>query len=205
MRILHQTIYPIKAVQVENEKKLVEQLSNNDLKAFDQLYNLYSQKLYRFSFSMLKNVEDSKEIVQEVFFRVWNKRQDINTSKSFKSFLFTISYNLIVDQLRLKLKENEYRNFLKKYFDSNSVSQSNLTDFETISKQVELAVEELPGKRKQIYTLSRKNGLSHKEIAGQLGITVKTVENQISLALKHIKLKLGKDILLALLFLNLFH
>lgn len=191
-------------MQVEDEKKLVAQLRGDNIGAFDQLYHIYSQKLYLFSFSMLKNTEDSKELVQEVFYRVWNKRHEINTAKSFKSFLFTISYNLIIDQLRLKLKDQEYRNFLKKYFDSNTASQSNLTDFETINKQVELAVNELPQKRKKIYTLSRKDGLSHKEIAEQLGITVKTVENQISLSLKHIKLKLGKDILLILLFLNLF-
>lgn len=192
-------------MQVEEEKILVAQLLKDDPKAFDQLYQLYSQKLYRFSFSMLKNAEDSKEVVQEVFFRVWNKRKEINTAKSFKSFLFTISYNIIVDQLRTKLKDQEYRNFLKKYFELNTASQSNLTDFETISKQVELAISELPEKRKNIYTLSRKNGLSHKEISEQLGITVKTVENQISLALKHIKLKLGKEVLLSLLYINLFY
>ncbi len=195
----------MKILHVDDEKKLVTQLKGNDIKAFDSLYHHYSQKLYQFSFSMLKNTEDSKEIVQEVFFRIWNKREDINTAKSFKSFLFTISYNLIVDQFRLKLKDQEYLKFLKRYFDSNTANQSNLSDLETIRKQVQLAVNELPKKRKKIYQLSRENGLTHKEIAEHLKISVKTVENQISLSLKHIKLKLGKDILLVLLFLYLFY
>ena len=91
----------------DKEILLVSQLIKSDKKAFDALYHRYSKKLFSFSFSFLKNEEDSKEIVQEVFLRIWNKRKQIDGTKSFKSFLFTISYNLIIDQLRIKLKNKE--------------------------------------------------------------------------------------------------
>ena len=188
----------------KDEKLLVSQLRNNEVKSLDILFDKYSAKLYRFSFSLLKNHEDSKEIVQETFFRVWDKRNEIDSSKSFKSFLFTISYHLIIDQLRLKLKDQEYRSFLKEYFKTEELKIKSEPDFESLNRQIASIIEELPAKRKQIFTMSREQGLSHKEIAGQLNISVKTVENQINLALKLIKSRLGNDILPVLLFLSLF-
>jgi len=187
-----------------DEKKLVAQLRNNEVKSFDILFEKYSAKLYRFSFSLLKNHEDSKEIVQETFFRVWDKRREIDSSKSFKSFLFTISYHLIIDHLRLKLKDQEYRSFLKEYFKTEEVKVDSVIDYETLNRQIAAVIAELPDKRKQIFKLSREQGLTHKEIAGQLNISVKTVENQINLALKLIKSRLGNDIFPVLLFLSLF-
>lgn len=189
---------------IENEKLLVSRLRNNEVKSFDILFEKYSARLYRFSFSLLKNDEDAKEIVQETFFRVWEKRHEIDSSKSFKSFLFTISYHLIIDQLRVKLKDQEYRRYLKEHFKTEEVPINSNADYENLNRQIAAVIEELPAKRKQIYTMSRKNGLSHKEIAGQLNISVKTVENQINLALKLIKTRLGKDIVPVLLFLSLF-
>jgi RNA polymerase sigma-70 factor (ECF subfamily) len=187
-----------------DEKILVSQLRNNDVKSFDILFEKYSTKLYRFSFSLLKNHEDSREIVQETFFRVWDKRHEIDSSKSFKSFLFTISYHLIIDQLRLKLKDQEYRSFLKEYFKTEEVKVNSEADYETLNRQISTIIEKLPVKRKQIFTLSREKGLNHKEIAEQLNISVKTVENQINLALRLIKSRLGTDIFPVLLFLSLF-
>lgn len=188
----------------ESDKNLVLQLKNNEVEAFDSLFHKYSGKLYGFAFSLLKNHEDSKEIIQEAFIRIWEKRDEIDSSGSFKSFLFKISYNLIIDQLRARLKDKAYKEFLVQYFESEKFELKTNLDYETIREQVRLAVNELPEKRKQIYILSRDMGLSHKEIAKKLGISAKTVENQIGLALKHIREFLGKDILAILLFLSIF-
>jgi len=192
-------------MQNDNDKQLVLLLKKNEVKAFDTLFQKYSNKLYRFSFSLLKNSEDSKEIVQEAFFRIWNKRNEIDAFKSFKSYLFTISYHLVIDQLRLRLKDQEYRSFLHEYFDLADDNLNSTSDFETLNQRIELAVNELPEKRKQIYLMSRENGLSHKEIAEQLSINVKTVENQVGHAIKHIKLSLRNDFLPMLLIVSLFY
>lgn len=197
----------MKSTDIKNkhdDKLLVQQIKNNEVKAFDALFHKYSEKLFRFSFSLLKNEEDSKGIVQETFLRIWRKRKEIDSTKSFKSFLFSISYNLVVDQLRLRLKDQEYRKFLVTYFESEKFELSNNLDYNKIVEQIRHAVEELPAKRQQIYTLSREVGLSNKEIAQRMGITVKTVENQITLALKHLKQSLGKDVIPIVLFLSLF-
>jgi RNA polymerase sigma-70 factor (ECF subfamily) len=188
----------------EIDKKLIIQLNNNGVEAFDSLFLQYSEKLYCFAFSLLKNNEDAKEIVQEAFVRVWEKRKQIDSSKSFKSFLFTVSYNLIVDQLRHRLKDKQYREFLIDYIGAEKIELHTNIDYNIIKSKIRGAVEELPEKRKQIYVLSREVGLSHKEIASKLGISTKTVENQIGLALKHIKLRLGNEIVAIFLFMSIF-
>jgi len=187
----------------ENEDKLlILQMRDNNVQAFDFLFRKYHNKLFGFAFSLLKNREDAKEIVQEAFCRIWAKRHEIDSSKSFKSFLFTISYNLIVDQLRLRLKDQEYRKHIYDCFEPGVFNHTKV-DVKIITGKVQSAVEELPAKRRQVYMLSRENGLSQKEIADKLGITVKTVENQLTLSLKHIRLRLGNGIL-PLMFLWLF-
>lgn len=192
------------AIPEINDHTLVIQLKNNQVEAFDTLFRRYCDKLFRFSFSLLKDVEVSREIVQETFVRIWEVRYQIETGKSFKSFLFSISYHLIIDELRLRLKDQQYRDFIIKHFEEQSEKQVNNIDYQTIEKKINTAVDELPSKRKEIYNLSRNNGLSHKEIAEKLNISTKTVENQINLSLKHIKLRLGKEIVPILLFLSLF-
>ena len=188
----------------ENEIKLISQLQKDDVKAFDRLFHIYSRRLYRFAFSLLKNREDSEGIVQEVFLRVWDKRAGIDSSKSFKSYLFTISYHLIMDQLRLRLKEKTYQSHLEKFFNAEELTLEQEADYNLLKSQIDEVVEELPEKRKQIYRLSREEGLSHREISEKLNISVKTIENQITLALKHIKSRLGHELLGVMLFISLF-
>ncbi len=188
----------------ETEKMLLVLLRNGDTGAFDQLFRKYSPKLFRFALSLLKSDDDAREIVQETFFRIWNRRQEIAPDKSFKSFVFTISYNLMIDQLRLRLKDQEYRRFLSENFEIGQERLSVTIDYDTLCSQIEQAVEELPDRRKAIFTLSRNAGMSHREIAEKMGVSVKTVENQINLSLKHIRMRLGKDFLPALLLLSLF-
>ena len=186
------------------EIKLINRLQNSDVKAFDLLFRKYSRNLYHFAFSLLKNQEDAEGIVQEVFLRIWNRRVDIDSTRSFKSYLFTISYNLIIDELRLRLKEKKYIHHLEKFFNTEEIITENEAGYNLLKSQIEQVMEKLPDKRKMIYKLSRVEGLSNKEISEKLNISVKTVENQINLAIKFLKLRLGKDILAAALFISVF-
>ena len=187
-----------------DEIEFVSKLQLGDLGAFDRLYYYYSPRLYRFAFSLLKNNEDAEGIVQEVFLILWKKRNEIDSTKSFKSYLFTISHNLIIDQLRKRLKKKEYQAYLERYFDSLTLTPEQVTDCSILKSQVDKAIEELPEKRKHIYKLSREKGLSHKEISKQLNISNKTVENQITLSLRHLRSRLGAELPSVLLYLFLF-
>ena len=187
-----------------SDKQLTDQIKNGQTHAFDQLFDRYSQRLYRFSKSLLKNNEDAEGIVQEVFFRIWKKRDELNEKKSFQSFLFSIAYNLIVDQFRQRVKDQKYEQFIIKRAQQNYLNPGDELEYKELKKQVGKAINELPERRKEIYKLSREEGLSYKEIANRLHIKLKTVENQINLALRHVRKQLGKKTLAIVLFLYLF-
>ena len=102
------------------------------------------------------------------------------------------------------MKDAEYRKFLVQFFESESFGLDVSIDYETIREKVNQAIDELPAKRKQIFILSREAGLSNKEIAEKLNISVKTVENQIGLSISHIRKRLGKGIIATLLFISIF-
>jgi len=187
-----------------SDKQLADQIKKGQTHAFDQLFDRYSQPLYRFSKSLLKNHEDAEEVVQEVFFRIWKKRDELNERRSFQSFLFSIAYNLIIDQFRQRVKDQKYEQFLIKKAKQNYLNPGNELEYKELKKQVNKAITELPKRRKKIYQLSRERGLSYKEIAGRLHIKPKTVENHINLALKYIRKQLGNKTLAVALFLSLF-
>ena len=187
-----------------SDKQLAGQIKKGQTHAFDQMFDRYSQQLYRFSKSLLKNHEDAEEVVQEVFFRIWKKRDELNERKSFQSFLFSIAYNLIVDKFRQRVKDQKHEQFLIKQAQQNYLNPENELEYRELKKQVNKAITELPEQRKKIYQLNREKGLSYKEIAGRLRIKPKTVENHINLALKHIRKRLGNETLAVALFLSLF-
>ena len=147
--------------------------------------------------------EDAEEVVQNSFFRIWEKRSSIDSSHSFKSFLFSIAYHTTIDLLRERLKERKYREIILASA-SSEYNPEEAIEFGDLLEQVEQIVCELPPRKLEIYTLSRKKHLSYNEIAKQLGITVKTVENSINFSLHFIKTRLGRDSILILLLAELF-
>ena len=158
------------------DPNIIKKLKSGNVNAFDLIYQRYHRKVYYFALCYLKNKEDAEGIVQETFLRVWEKRDNIDTTRSFKSWLFTISYHLIIDKLRLRLKEKEYLSQLDRYFNISELTSDQEVDFNILISQIDKIVEDLPEKRKFIYKLSREKGLSHKEISEQLNISVKTVD-----------------------------
>ncbi len=187
----------------QKNKNIASQLRRGDVRAFDELYGLYSQRLYGFAFSMLKNKEDAKEVVQETFFKLWNKKKEINTSHSLKAFLFSIAYNITVDLFRARVKDSDFLSQLKNHLNQESNKTDELLIFNELNERLSNLVAELPEQRKKIYLMSREEGLGHKEIAEKLGIAVKTVENQINLTLKYIRKNIDSNSFL-FLFICLF-
>ena len=188
----------------QSDSELADKIKSGQLKAFDQLYERYSQNLYRFVLSLLKTHEDAEGVVQEVFFRVWKKRKELSGRKSFQSFLFTIAYNVTIDQLRKRVKDQKYEQFLINQAQRNLLNPEDDLEFQDLKNEVEKAIHGLPEKRKQIYIMSREEGLSYKEIADRKQIKIKTVENHINLALRHIRKRLGAKEINIVLFLFLF-
>ncbi len=182
------------------EQRLVVRLRKGESRAFDEIFNLYSGSVYRFAYSFLKNKQDSEGIVQEVFLRVWKNRKKIDEYYSLKAFLFTISYNLIIDRFRERVKDVEYKKILKKNAINFEFSTDKKIEYSELNESYENAVEHLPKRRKIIYKMHRIEGLSYREIAKKMHISTKTVENQMTSALKFIRERLGPETLAAVLF-----
>ncbi|MEL7586513.1 MAG: RNA polymerase sigma-70 factor [Prolixibacteraceae bacterium] len=189
----------------ETTNLLAKSIKEGDLNAFDLLYHTYSQKLYGFAFSILKNHDDAKEIVQDTFLKIWEKREIINPSSSLQAFLFSVSYHTAIDLIRKRFKDDQFRTYLQTQFtDCKSATEEEPAYYQELIRILNNVIGELPEQRKKIYLLSRDEGLSHKEIAEKLNISVKTVENQITLALKTIRKQLISNDLLGLLLLTIF-
>ncbi len=172
-----------------SENDLLIRIRNADEEAFRQMFDLYIKKVYHFILGYIKEKSEAEDITQNVFIKIWEKRATIDINKSFEGFIFTIAYRMVVDYFRqdaLRFQEKDTHNLIEATIISPGSSDDmlNLHQLESLYEQ---SLERLPPKRKEIYLLSRHSGLSNKQIAEQLGISVKTVENQMTAALASLK------------------
>ena len=187
--------------ETHNEKLLVLELKSGNEKAFQKLFDNYRNILYKYSYSLVCSKPYAEEIVQDVFLKVWEKRDTLNPNLSFKSFLFTITRNKTITFLKRAAKSDKIREEI--FY--NSQKFVNPTDLYIREAEVEKIKEEalalLPPRRRLIFEMSRYEGKSHNEIAEELGISPNTVRNQMSMALETLRdfLLKNKDIALTLL------
>ena len=187
-----------------NEKKIVESLKEGDFEAFDRLFWCYNQRLYHFALSILKNNEDARDVVQEAFLRIWKNRENLDEQSSLQSFLFTISYNIIVDTMRKKVSDRNFRDYLQKNAIDKESQVEKEVEFNELRTIFNNAVEELPLERKKIYKLHRFEDMKYEEIADQLNLSVNTVRSQMYKAISYLRKRIGGHTLAGLLFLSLF-
>jgi len=181
----------------------IQSLKKGDLRAFNELFDRYGKRLYHFSMGYLKSTADAEEIVQEVFLKIWNNREELSVQKSFESYLFTIAKNGILNTIRKSKSEQVYLNYIKIHPEKNVLLDDEL-NFNELEKAYKEAVEQLSPRRKEIFLLSREQSLSNAEIAEKMNISVKTVENQMTLALSEIRKDLRSLGFSGIIFFELF-
>ncbi|MCG6191007.1 RNA polymerase sigma factor [Maribellus maritimus] len=162
-------------------KILIEQLNGGSAQAFDELYKLFSPRVFSFALSLSRNQTEAEDTVQEIFLKIWDKRHELSPSGSFESFLFTMSKNTILNNIR---KTNYHHLFLEyKKHSTKPVSaldqELNYNELENLYKK---AINKLSPRKKEIFILNQTHSLSYPEIAEKLGISTKTVRNQINAA-----------------------
>lgn len=182
---------------------LLQQLKKSSPFAFQVLFDKYSQKIYRFSLSYLKDKAEAEEIVQEVFMKIWSSRNELVDHTSFESFLFTMAKNAILNTLRKSKYHQAYLEYSKLHPGKQVLLDEEL-DFNELNRAYQKSIEGLPPRRKEIYRLSREKNLSNAEIAKKMDISVKTVENQMTAALAEIKKNLRSLGFSGIIFFELF-
>jgi len=182
---------------------LVLRIRQDDKNAFKSLYNRYSRKIYFFSLKYLRNESEAEELVQSVFINIWENRETLDANVSVKSYIYKAAVNHIYNHLKRKAIRARYtESEISKgeIYSNQTYEQVFLHDLESTLSTI---VETLPSQQKKIFLLSRIEGLSYKEIAGKLDVSVRTVENQMYRSLKIIKNSLKSEIIQVLLWILL--
>jgi len=189
----------------KTDKELAIQIRDGDISAFDKIYEKYSKRLYLFVYGIIKSKNDAEDIVQEVFVKIWDKRETINEHFSFQSFLFTIAHNTTINLIRKKIKETDFASYLKSTQKQVKISSViSEIEYKELKKQLEYTISKLPERQQQVYSLSRDEELSYKEIAEKLSISVNTVENHMVKALRFVREHMGSANFLSAIFSALF-
>jgi RNA polymerase sigma-70 factor, ECF subfamily len=163
---------------------------SNSLEAFERFYRRFRPGLVHFASGIVQNADDAEEIVQDMFLAVWNKQEQLVFEDSLKNYMFTGVKNRCLNHIKkARLPFSDMPDdFAAPSLDANVMDKMQARETEG---KIQLLIEMLPNKCRQVFLLSRIHELSYKEIAEIMDITPKTVENQIGLALKFLKQGMG--------------
>ncbi|GAA3994697.1 RNA polymerase sigma-70 factor [Mucilaginibacter dorajii] len=165
------------------DAKLLDLLRLDDREAFEILYNKYSAKLFHAAYNLFRDSDVCEDLVQELFIDLWTKRNQLNIT-SLESYLKVAIRHRVIYYIRTQKATLDLaliEELIEKYTADSKLLQND------ISQLLETNVAQLPEKCRQIFTLSRKEYLSNKEIASRLNISIKTVENQMTIALRYLR------------------
>ena len=173
------------------DQDLLTLLRESNHTAYTEIYKRYSGMLYLHAYNKLRNREEAKDILQELFTNIWNRRKELKIETSLSGYLYTAIRNRVFKQIASKEIESQYLTSIQKYANQWECVTDHLTRQNQLATIIENEIEALPAKMKEVFLLSRKTHLSHREIAGQLGITESTAKKQVNNALKILRVKLG--------------
>jgi len=176
-----------------DEDQHIKKLINGDQKSFEIVFKAYYKRLYGYALKYIKDPIKADDMVQDCFYHLWTKRDQINPDKSIKSYLFTITKNKCLNWIRanqIRLYHNEvwkYSKINEQLYQIDFLENKEDSLFEMLYQELLVEIENLPEKCQEVFKLSRFENLKNKEIAQELNITVKTVEKHITRALKQLR------------------
>lgn len=197
---------PLELYDMSDEELLKEYQAGN-IQAFELIYNRYKGVLYIHAYKMLRDEDEAKDVVQELFIKLFSKASVICLRTTLSAYLYASIRNRILDIIAHKRIKTDYLASLEDFVQQGVYTTDQLMREKELAFQIEKEVSLLPEKMRQIFEMSRNANLSHKEIAAKLDISDKTVKKQISNALKLIKVKLhlyGISIVIACLLHTFF-
>lgn len=179
---------------------LITEIKNGDQIAFQTAYDLYHAKLFHYFVKHTQAKEPAKDLTQQSFIKLWQSRHTLSESHTLNTQLFTIANSVFIDYLRRQALERKYR----RHWEDNSCEHASVsnhchTDYES-ADYLDAVSQSLPPGRKNVFMLKVVKGYTNKEIAEQLSVSVKTVEDHYSKALKHVRSLITTSLILCSIF-----
>lgn len=185
---------------LHSDEELMREIKADNMFAFDVLYKKYSKRLYKFGYSILKSREDAENLIHDVYLNLWENRQKVEKNSSVQYYLFSIAYNSAISVIRKKTRESNFIEFLRSLPEITEEAVNVELEYNELTNKLDEIINALPQRQKEVYLLHKVSGLKYTEIAEKLSISVNTIENHMSRALKSIREKLGNYSLIVILF-----
>lgn len=183
-----------------DDKALFKRITEGDEKAFEKLFHAYYANLCRFATGIISEDETAEEIVQDLFVKIWEKRTQLIINSSIKNYLYRAAKNQCLNFIKHNNIKSDYFQKIQSETEAQIQPDEHFLALE-LAKKIEESIASLPEKRREIFRLSREEGLKYREIAQQLNISLKTVEAQMGLAIKTLRENLKDHISFLMLFL----
>jgi RNA polymerase sigma-70 factor (family 1) len=175
-----------------SDNELLSQLREGDHDAYTEIYNRYNGPLYLFAYNRLRNREESKDIIHELFLALWKNHAELYISSGLPAYLYASVRNRIITRITHEQVAARYIDSFREYMETeNSVTADHLVRHNELLQFIEKEIAALPPKTRLVFELSRKTHLTRKEIAQELQLSEETVKSHMHSALKTLKIKLG--------------
>ena len=165
----------------------LRELSEGSYEAFDTLYMRYSPIVEQFALSLLKRKEEADDITQNIFLKIWENRSSMSGVHSFRAYLFKMVRNAVYDTFSRRKPTSGLQDSMELGDILRSEDMEGKISAKDLNMLMDMAVENMPEQRRRVFRMSRRDGLSHKEISMQLGISTKTVEYHMAKALAELR------------------
>ena len=172
---------------MESASELMRKISQGDEQSFAKTFDRYYSVLCYYADKFIHDTDESRSLVQQVFVDLWMKRKKIVIQQSIKAYLYKAVKNYALDYLKHKNVESK---FLNKVQGESETFDTNLIEEAELNARINSAIDDLPEKCREIFLLCRFEELHYREIAKRLGISIKTVEMQMGIALKKLRSQL---------------
>lgn len=179
---------------IEEDKKLIEEIKKGSEYSYNLLYKRWISVLYKFVYHYVKSESIADDIVQETFLSIWTHRLNLNPELSFKSYLFSISYHMLLKEIRRQINNpqmQEYADYQMGFITSADETERKMS-FDFFLQALEKAKRKLPQRQREIFEMNKELNISIQDIAKELLISEQVVRNQLSASLKVIRSELSQ-------------
>ncbi|MEY4539865.1 MAG: hypothetical protein RLZZ306_1622 [Bacteroidota bacterium] len=186
-------------IQIPDSEILLAIRQGNE-RVYETIFRKHYQALCNYACGILKDMDDAEEVVQSIFLKLWEQRESIEINVSLKSYLYRAVHNTCLNRLKHLKIQDTYRQYVGDYLEDTFDSATEIMDKNELENRIAEALEKLPDQCRIIFKMSRFEELKYQEIANKLGLSIKTIENQIGKALRIMRTELSDYLPVVFLF-----